>query len=163
LLFPLGAIFLLFLRPDSHPALAGVGSFLMGFGMGIISITAFVLVQESVEWSMRGSATSSIVLSRSLGNTLGAAALGAILNTGIRHYGSGELATRLHALLNEPNGLSRLADSTLVRMVFYHALYWSFWGVVVVAVLAVISTWLIPVSGKSAPVKGDELGAAVAE
>jgi hypothetical protein len=48
-------------------------------------------------------------------------------------------------------------------MVFYHALYWSFWGVVVVAVLAVISTWLIPVSGKSAPVKGDELGAAVAK
>jgi EmrB/QacA subfamily drug resistance transporter len=162
LIFPLGAIFLLFLRPDSHPALAGVGSFLMGFGMGIISITATVLVQESVEWSMRGSATSSIIFSRSLGNTLGAAALGAILNIGIRHYGSGELAARLRALLNEPSGLGHLANSPLVRIVFYHALYWSFWGVVAVAVLAVISAWLIPVSGKS-PATGDELGEPVAE
>jgi MFS family permease len=61
LFFPLGAIFLLFLRPESDPTLVGVGSFLMGFGMGIISITGIVLVQESVEWSMRGSATSSII------------------------------------------------------------------------------------------------------
>jgi EmrB/QacA subfamily drug resistance transporter len=160
LIFPLGAIFLLLLRPDSDPTLAGVGSFLMGFGMGIISITAIVLVQESVEWSMRGSATSSIIFSRSLGNTLGAAALGAILNIGIRHYGSGELATRLHALLNEPNGLGHLASSTHVRMVFYHALYWSFSGVVAVAVLAVISTWLIPVADKSGPVTGEVAEAA---
>jgi hypothetical protein len=80
--------------------------------MGIISITGIVLVQESVEWSMRGSATSSIIFSRSLGNTLGATALGAILIVGIKHYGSGELAGRLDALLNEPNGLGELAGNT---------------------------------------------------
>ena len=62
----------------------------MGFGMGLISLTSIVLVQDSVEWSMRGSATASIIFSRSLGNTLGATVLGAVLNIGIAHFGSGE-------------------------------------------------------------------------
>jgi EmrB/QacA subfamily drug resistance transporter len=155
-IFPLGAIFLLFLTSDSDLALASVGSFLMGFGMGIISITGIVLVQESVEWSMRGSATSAIIFSRSLGNTLGATALGAVLSIGIKHYGSGELATRLHALLNEPSGLSNLAGNADIRMVFFSALYWSFWGIVLVAVLAVICTWLIPDVSQASDVTAKE-------
>jgi hypothetical protein len=120
----------------------------MGFGMGLISITGIVLVQESVEWPMRGSATSSIIFSRSLGNTLGATALAAILNIGIAHYGSGELATRRHDLLNQPTGLGELVNNPDIRMVLYHALYWSFSGLVVVAILAVVSSWLIPVESQ---------------
>ncbi len=162
-IFPLGSVFLLFLTPNSHPIIAAAGSFLMGFGMGLISITGIVLVQESVEWSMRGSATSSIIFSRSLGNTLGATALGAILNIGINHYGSGALAAKLHTLLNEPAGLGELAGNPDSRLVFFHALYWSFWGVVVVAVLAVITTWLIPVASQSARVTAEEVGEAVSE
>jgi hypothetical protein len=99
-----------------------------------------------VEWSMRGSATASIIFSRSLGNTLGAAALGAILNVGIAHYGTGELAVKLRRLLNEPTGLAQLTGQQDVRLVLFHALYWSFWGVFVVALLAVLSSWLIPVA-----------------
>jgi len=146
LVFPLGAAVLLFLTPHSHPAVAAAASFLMGFGMGLVSITGIMLVQESVEWSMRGSATASIIFSRSLGNTLGAAALGAILNVGIAHYGTGELAVKLRRLLNEPTGLAQLTGRQDVRLVLFHALYWSFWGVFVVALLAVLSSWLIPVA-----------------
>jgi EmrB/QacA subfamily drug resistance transporter len=162
-IFPLGALFLLFLTSDSGLVLASVGSFLMGFGMGIISITGIVLVQESVEWSMRGSATSSIIFSRSLGNALGATALGAVLSVGIKHYGNGELAGQLHRLLNEPSGLGALAGNTDIRMVFFHALYWSFWGVVFVAILAVISTWLIPKVKQSSDVTAEEVAEAVVE
>jgi EmrB/QacA subfamily drug resistance transporter len=162
-MFPLGALFLLFLTSDGGLVLMSVGSFLMSFGMGIISITGIVLVQESVEWSMRGSATSSIIFSRGLGNTLGATALGAILSVGIKHYGSGELAGRLHALLNEPSGLGELAGNADIRMVFFHALYWSFWGVVLVAILAVISTWLIPQAKQGSDVTATEVAEAVVE
>jgi MFS family permease len=162
-IFPLGAIFLLFLTPDSGLVLVSVGSFLMGFGMGIISITGIGLVQESVEWSMRGSATSSIIFSRSLGNTLGATALGGVLSIGIKNYGSGELANRLHAVLNEPSGLSELSRNPDIRTVFFNALYWSFWGVVLVAVLAVISTWLIPDIGKNSDVNAEEVSEAIVE
>ncbi|NNU68148.1 MFS transporter [Rhizobium sp. WYCCWR 11152] len=145
LMFPFGASFLLFLTPESSPIVAGAGSFFMGFGMGLISLTSIVLVQDSVEWSMRGSATASIIFSRSLGNTLGATVLGAILNAGINHYASGEAAAGLHAALNQPTGLSALAADPAIRAVFNAALHWSFWGVVVVAVLTFFTTWLIPV------------------
>ncbi|MBY5347402.1 MDR family MFS transporter [Rhizobium leguminosarum] len=145
LMFPFGACFLLFLTPESSPVVAGAGSFFMGFGMGLISLTSIVLVQDSVEWSMRGSATASIIFARSLGNTLGATVLGAILNAGINHYASGEAAAGLHAALNQPTGLSALAADPAIRAVFNAALHWSFWGVVVVAVLTFFTTWLIPV------------------
>jgi EmrB/QacA subfamily drug resistance transporter len=153
-LFPIGAIFLLFLGPQSSPAVAGVGSFLMGCGMGLLSITSIATVQDSVEWSKRGSATASLIFSRGLGSTIGATAMGALLNIGIRHYGAGAdtgtLATRLHDLLNQPAGLAQLASDPAVRAVFDLALRWSFIGVVVMAVLTFIATWLIPVASRPA-------------
>jgi MFS family permease len=145
-LFPIGAVFLLLLTPDSSPLLPGAGSFLMGFGMGLISLTSVVLVQDSVEWSMRGSATASIIFARSLGNTLGATVLGSVLNIGIVHFGSGALAANLHDMLNQPTGLSDLAANPAVRSVFDAALHWSFWAVLVVAILTFGATWLIPIS-----------------
>ena len=145
LLFPFGALFLLFLTPDSSPIVAGAGSFFMGFGMGLINLTSIALVQDSVEWSMRGSATASIIFARSLGNTLGATVLGAILNAGINHYASGDTAEELHTVLNQPTCLTELAGDRVVRGIFDASLHWSFWGIVVVAVMTLISTWLIPV------------------
>ena len=47
--------------------------------------------------------------------------------------------------LNQPTGLSDLAADPAIRAVFDAALHWSFWGVVVVAVLTFFTTWLIPV------------------
>ncbi|MGH6860294.1 MAG: MFS transporter, partial [Phyllobacterium sp.] len=147
-MFPLGASFLLFLTPESSPVSAGIGSFMMGFGMGLISFTSIILVQESVEWSMRGSATASIIFSRSLGNTLGATALGAILNVGIVHFGSGELAGQLHDILNEPTGLTSLSANPAIQQVFHSALHWTFWGVFTVAIFTFATIWLIPVSAE---------------
>jgi MFS family permease len=134
-LFPVGAVFLLFLGPQSSPWVAAVGSFLMGCGMGLLSITSIATVQDSVEWAKRGSATASLIFSRGLGSTLGATAMGALLNIGIAHYGTGALAARLHLLLNQPAGLTQLSSDPAVRAVFDQALRWSFIGVVVMAIL----------------------------
>jgi EmrB/QacA subfamily drug resistance transporter len=149
-MFPVGAVFLLFLDPHSSPLVAAVGSFLMGCGMGLLSITSIATVQDSVEWSMRGSATASLIFARSLGSTIGATATGALLNIGITYYGSGALATRLHDLLNQPAGLTHLSSDLAVRAVFDQALRWSFVGVVVMAALTFVATWLIPVTHRPA-------------
>jgi EmrB/QacA subfamily drug resistance transporter len=148
-MFPIGASFLLFLTPQSSPAVAAVGSFLMGCGMGLISITSIALVQDSVEWSMRGSATASLIFARSLGNTIGATAVGTLLNIGIVHFSSGALAASLHDLLNQPAGLAQLSGNPGMRFIFDHALRWSFVGVVVIAILTFVATWLIPVASQS--------------
>jgi EmrB/QacA subfamily drug resistance transporter len=150
-MFPVGAIFLLFLGPQSSPVVAAIGSFLMGCGMGLLSITTIATVQDSVEWSKRGSATASLIFARSLGSTIGATAMGALLNIGITHYGSGALAARLHDLLNQPAGLSHLSSDLAVRSVFDQALRWSFTGVVVIAALTFVATWLIPLASRAAP------------
>lgn len=148
LFVPFGAVLLLLLTPDGHPAVAGAASFLMGFGMGLISLTCFVLVQDSVEWSMRGSATASVLFSRSLGNTLGATVLGAVLNLGIAHYGSGTLAADVHALLERPDGLARLAADPAVRPVFDQALHWTFWAIVAMALLTSALIWMVPAGAR---------------
>jgi hypothetical protein len=103
-----------------------------------------------VEWSMRGSATASLIFARSLGSTIGATAMGALLNIGITHYGTGALATRLHDLLNQPAGLTHLSSDAAMRLVFDQALRWSFVGVVVMAALTFVATWLIPVASRPA-------------
>ncbi len=73
------------LSPESSPVLAGVGSLVMGFGMGIVSVSSLILIQEIVKPSERGSATASNLFSRNLGSTLGAAMFGAVLNYGLAH------------------------------------------------------------------------------
>ncbi|HXJ01839.1 MAG TPA: MFS transporter, partial [Micropepsaceae bacterium] len=88
LLIPAGAAFLPLITPESQPAFAGVGPFIMGFGMGLLNITSMVMIQGSVEWSKRGSATASLIFSRTLGNTLGVTALGAVLNIGVVLFAS---------------------------------------------------------------------------
>ncbi|MFI5010764.1 MAG: MDR family MFS transporter [Hyphomicrobiales bacterium] len=145
LLFPLGATLLLLLTPQSHPALAGVGSFVMGSGMGLLSLTSIVLIQDSVEWSMRGSATASNIFARSLGTTLGATFLGAILNIGIARFASGETAGRMREVLERPSGLSDTAGDPLLRGVLAQALHLTYWGVLALAILAFATSWLIPI------------------
>ena len=76
------------LNPGASPYLAGAGSLIMGFGMGLLSSASIVLIQEIVVWSERGSATASFLFARSLGNTLGATIFGAVLNYGLAHSGA---------------------------------------------------------------------------
>jgi EmrB/QacA subfamily drug resistance transporter len=142
-ILPLGAALLLLLGPDSHPALAGIASFAMGFGMGLVNITCIILIQDSVDWSMRGSATASNVFARSLGSTLGATVLGAILNLGIAAH-AGSRAGEVWALLETPEGLTRAARDPALIAVLDPSLHWAHWGIVVLAALTVIAAWTVP-------------------
>jgi MFS family permease len=144
LMFPLGAAAFLLLQPGSSPILAGAGSFVMGFGMGLLSITCIILIQESVDWAERGSATSSNLFARSLGNTLGATALGAVLNLGIDRYARPDAAARLHGLLERPDGLGGVAADPLAQTALHHALHLAFWGILLLALLACLTCWWIP-------------------
>ncbi|SDR52964.1 drug resistance transporter, EmrB/QacA subfamily [Rhizobiales bacterium GAS191] len=144
-MFPLGATCLMLLTPHSHPGLAAVGAFMMGFGMGLSSVTCIILIQDSVEWSMRGSATASFMFARSLGSTLGATVLGAILNIGIARFATGETAGRVHEVLDRPAGLADAAHDLLVHDVLAKALHLTYWGVLAMAVLAFVTCWLIPI------------------
>ncbi|MGA3400669.1 MAG: MFS transporter [Acetobacteraceae bacterium] len=79
-----GAAMLIALTPALGPVWAGVGAVLIGGGMGFCNTTFMVSVQTSVSWGQRGAATSSTMFLRFLGQSLGAAVFGAVLNASLR-------------------------------------------------------------------------------
>jgi MFS family permease len=149
LLMPVGAAHFLFLSPSASPILGGVGSFVMGFGMGLLSMTCIIRIQSSVGWSERGSATASNVFARSLGNTLGATVLGAILNLAIASLtgpraGGGISPEQIHQVLDSPSGLTQGAGNPQIQPILDQALHLTFWGVFAMAIMTVLLTFVIP-------------------
>ncbi len=151
ILLVIGAAFFLFLTPQASPALAGVGSFVMGFGMGLINTTCIVLIQGSVEWSKRGSATASNVFARILGNTLGAAALGGLLNTSLQSYFKASAVgfehlnvDSIHQLLEKSAGQQLAGENEVIQAALEHSLHFTFVGVLLLAVVAGGLTFRIP-------------------
>jgi EmrB/QacA subfamily drug resistance transporter len=84
-LIPFGAVLFTLLNLSSSPVMAGAGSLIMGFGMGLLSVSSIILIQEIVDWTQRGSVTSSNLFARNLGSMLGATVFGAVLNYGLMH------------------------------------------------------------------------------
>ena len=72
---------------ESSPIVAGLGSLVVGLGMGLSSSASIILIQEIVDWSERGSVTASFLFARSLGSTFGATVFGAVLNFGLLRSG----------------------------------------------------------------------------
>jgi EmrB/QacA subfamily drug resistance transporter len=143
LLEPLGAIVFVLLDPDASPVIAAVGSLVMGFGMGLISVPSLVLIQEVVDWTQRGSVTASNIFSRNLGSTLGATLLGAVLNHSLA--GSGRQAPvtsdQLRQLLSTNN--APIADAA-IRSSLAQGLNLTFWVMFFLCLGTVTLALLVP-------------------
>ncbi len=83
----LGCAALVALNPAHGLLWASVASAVIGSGMGFLSTSLIVSVQAAVSWSERAVATSSVLFARIVGQAVGAAAFGAILNAGLHAYG----------------------------------------------------------------------------
>lgn len=81
-----GSAILVLMKASFGPLLAASGTFLIGIGMGLTSTSFIVLIQNTVEWERRGIATASNLFMRNLGNTVGAALLGGIMNGTLQTY-----------------------------------------------------------------------------
>ena len=156
LLHVAGALFFVWLAPGSSPVTAGVGSFVMGLGMGLFSNSSMLMIQAIVAPHQRGSATASNFFSRNLGSTLGAALFGAVLNYGLAHAGGHAVsADELQALLTSPDGLARIAPAA--GFALQHSLHLTFIALLVVSLAIVALATLIPpitLGGGKETVKG---------
>ena len=141
-LLPIGAVAFVVLGPGTSPVIAALGSVVMGLGMGFLSTTAIVIVQDSVGYGERGSATASNIFSRNLGSTLGATILGMVLNISLAHHGSGGVQPdQLRGLLDGRGGLA--ADAAM-RAALGSSLHLTFWGVFLIALLTTAAATLVP-------------------
>ena len=141
-LLPVGGLFFLLLAPGVSPIVAGIGSVIMGLGMGFLTSSAIVIIQDSVGWAERGAATASNIFSRNLGSTLGATVLGAVLNLGLaRHGAAGVAPDQIRNLLEHPTGG---AGEAAVRAALGQSLHLTFWAVFAVAVGTLLLATLVP-------------------
>ncbi len=142
-LLPAGALAFLVLKPDTAPIVAGCGSLVMGLGMGFLSTAAIVLIQDSVGWAERGSATASNIFSRNLGSTLGATVLGGVLNLSLARHGGSAAADfdAIRQLLGQPG---RAAGGSAVRAALGQSLHLTFWAIFAMTVLTLLLATLVP-------------------
>jgi EmrB/QacA subfamily drug resistance transporter len=92
-----GSLMLVALEPGRTLAWAATGSFVIGIGMGFCNTAFVVSIQASVGWTERGVATSSYMFMRIVGQSVGAAVFGAVLNFGLhlRAPEAGDLVNRV--------------------------------------------------------------------
>ena len=61
------------------------GMFIIGLGFGLAITSSGIVIQSSVEWNLRGSATALFTFTQALGQTVGVAMLGVLFYHAIRH------------------------------------------------------------------------------
>jgi MFS family permease len=77
----LAAVSAFLLGPDPAPVwLPVVSTFILGFGLGLLSVCTVVGPQSTVTWNQRGVVTGAVMFCRYLGQSLGAAIFGAVFN-----------------------------------------------------------------------------------
>ncbi len=110
-----GCAMLVLLDRTHGPLWAGIAGFLIGVGLGFTNNTYTVAVQATVDYTQRGVATSSTVFMRIIGQSVGTALYGGILNAGVvaRVPGGGDIVNRLM----DPALRVTLPQSALVPLV----------------------------------------------
>jgi EmrB/QacA subfamily drug resistance transporter len=121
-----GSIILITVTPASGLLWAGTGALLLGAGMGFCNTAFIVSIQASVGWNDRGMATSSAMFMRIVGQSVGAAVFGAILNFGVysRLPEAGDAVNRLLSpAARQGLGATEIARLTEAIGVSLHVVY----------------------------------------
>lgn len=86
----LGAGALAFFTYTPSIVIVAISCFVLGLGMGLISVSALIAAQSSVPWNERGVVTGTNMFARSIGSAVGVAIFGAIANS---IFGAGDAAS----------------------------------------------------------------------
>ena len=96
-----GFIFLSRMTPETSYVVAVINIIVIGLGNGLVMPIHMVAVQNTVNYSVMGAATSMISLLRPLGGVFGMAAVGSILNNRFASDFLGNLPTEVSSVLSE--------------------------------------------------------------
>ncbi len=96
-----GASALAFFTHTPSIVIVATSCFVIGLGMGLISVSALIAAQSSVPWNERGVVTGTNMFARSIGSAVGVAIFGAIANA---IFGSGDAASLSPATIEAGSG-----------------------------------------------------------
>lgn len=144
---------LVVLLADQGPWALGAGALVMGAGFGLLSTTFIIAIQSSVPWAQRGVVTASNMLMRNLGNAVGAAMLGGVLNWRLARYlerrgVAGQISLdSVRQLVGEggpgPAALSP-AQLTLLHDGLSRGLHLVLWAICLFAAMTLVLSWWVP-------------------
>lgn len=138
-----GSVMLALLSPGLGAHWAIGSAFVVGLGMGLTNMGFFVGIQSSVDWHQRGVVTSSYNYSRIIGQSLGAAVFGGIVNAALAgQAGGSDVGSRLlEPALRETMSAAELAP---LMDAFAGALHHIYEINVVLAFLTLVSALALP-------------------
>jgi MFS family permease len=139
-----GSIMMAFLNPALGAVWAIGSAFVVGLGMGLTNMGFFVGIQSSVDWHQRGVVTSSFNYTRIVGQSVGAAVFGGIVNAALA--GKVAVGSDVVSRLLDP-GLRRImsaAELTPVMDAFAAALHHIYEINVVLALLTLACALALP-------------------
>lgn len=154
----LGTGLILFFTRDTSQVFIIVTMFIIGSGLGFAS-TAFILaVQNAVPWNQRGVATASTQFTRTIGGTIGVAAMGTILNVQMAQRFPPIIAQFAQAAAHLPRGITTsnvlltpelraalpTAFVTQLQIAFAHSLFWVYGLIFLLAVIGVVLMLFLP-------------------
>lgn len=152
----IGSFIFLTLSPEKGPIWAALGSFFIGFGMGLTTTSFIVSIQSTVGWNIRGIATASNMFMRTLGSAIGAALLGGILNSGLQSFivkkGIEDEVTieTVNLLLDEQQRMQLMESvKTLLQDGLTISLHNVYWGVLAISVITLFIVFFMPETEES--------------
>ncbi len=140
----IGCLILVGLHPADGPWWAALGSLVIGIGMGCCSTAFIVSIQASVPWGQRGAATSSSMFMRFVGQSMGAAGCGAVLNATMLRLDPG--AAHAVERLLDPPVRAAMASSEIIHLtaVMAHSLHNAYLLATGFAVLTLVIACQLP-------------------
>jgi|SRR5579862_5582503 len=142
-----GAVMMAFINQTLGVDWAIATSFLVGLGMGLTNMGFFVAIQSSAAWNQRGVVTSSFNYSRIVGQSLGTAVFGGIVNAAlVGQMDGGKGGTDLVSQLLEPALRQGIPMEALAPVMdaFAGALHHIFEVNVVLALLTALAALALP-------------------
>ncbi len=147
LIFMASALFLFLPRPQPISLLV-LDQVLIGAGFGLLSTPSLIGIQSMVGWEQRGVVTSSNIFTRNLGQSLGAAVIGAIFNNSF-----------LQQMKNAPAEISASTNNVMelfhnpelgesakdfLRNAINNSMHHIYWGMIIFIALIFICLYLVP-------------------
>ncbi|MEO5510127.1 MAG: MFS transporter [Longimicrobiales bacterium] len=139
---------------------AGIGSFIIGIGLGLVNSTMLIAIQSTVAWSQRGVATATNMLMRILGQALGAALFGGVLNwqmtKWLRHerVESGLSLDSIQELLGDGGRAASTVSADVLEVLrdaLSRGLHVVFWGIALFGFITFLVSLRIPELDRERP------------
>lgn len=153
----LSGVMFVSLSESAHPWQAAIASFVMGAGLGLTVTPLLVGIQSIVDWGRRGVVTGANMFGRAIGQTVGVALYGAIVNSTLTGWLAGappQIARHLPGSLSvtaaaiggtaTSGGHLPPAVEAYIRQGLYNGVHLVFWGITILAVLTLVVVLTIP-------------------